>query len=169
MAHLSALMLVSVFLQLPTADWNDPVLPAGAPPVVGLAVASDGSGDEWQIRLLVPKVRWEVVGRVVPKSEWPQLKTTAEWDRRTVSFGGRSALAEARVVDLQGKDVPRADVLRRMKAQTAVLVSISGELVDPFYLRLTRPDTLVILLGPRESVPAPELLPAANTSDSRKK
>lgn len=138
----------------------DAKLPANVPPLVGTAVATTGKGDEWEIRLTVPKVRWEIVGKVVPKSEWPRLKAEVVKETVVLDFGGPSALAESRVMDIQGNDVPRADVLKRLKTESPVLVSVSLEKVDPYYLQVVKPDTLIIILGPRVSAPSPELLPA---------
>jgi hypothetical protein len=79
---------------------------------------------------------------------------------RTLTLGGPSALAESRVVDLSGNELTEDEIRNRMETETAVLVSVSGRMVDPYYLQLAKPDTLVVLLGPRDGVPAPTLLPA---------
>ena len=137
-----------------------PGLPTGVPPLVAMAVAKQGGADTWQIDLTVPKVRWEVVGKVVPKSEWPRLECGVEKVTRTVSFGGPSALTEARVLDVKGKPVPADDVQKRLASETPVLVSVDLAMPDPYYLQVTKPDTLIVVLGPREHAPSPELLPA---------
>lgn len=160
--------VVAAVLLVEQSVAEDHKLPQGVPPLVGTAVAKEGTGELWQIDLTVPKVRWEVVGEVIPNKQWPKLKVTVEPDNRMLVFGGPSALSESRVVDLSGKDVAPPEVLKRLKTSTAVLVSVSGEMADPYYLQLARPETLVIILGPRANSPAPELLPAAKGSSDPK-
>lgn len=136
-------------------------LPKDVPPVLGRATIDNpgNGGDEWSIRLTVPTVAWELAGEIVPKQRWTELKVDVLRDTRTLRMGGPSQLLPSRVVDLKGKELPREEVLRRLARETPVLVSVSGKMVDPYYLQLSRPDTLIIILGPRDEMPAPELLP----------
>ena len=50
--------------------------------------------------------------------------------------------------------------MTRLAKETPVLVSVTGEMPDAYYLQLTNPDALIVILGPRDGFPAPELLPA---------
>lgn len=133
--------------------------PQDVPPVVGTAIASSHN-DGLRIKLTCPRVRWRVVGNMVPKTQWPALQVDTTNDIRTIEMGGPSALAESRVVDVQGNELNQEETLERLHAETPVLVSVSGKMVDPYYLQLTQPDTVVILLGPRDKQPATALLPS---------
>lgn len=66
-------------------------LPKDVPPVIGTAVATPSStprdDDKWSIRLVVPKVAWEVVGKEQPKREWPRFNVTAEESILTLPMG----------------------------------------------------------------------------------
>lgn len=141
-------------------------LPQDVPPVVGTAVAT-GDTNELKIKLTCPRAKWRVVGHVVPKSQWPELHVEMESTVRTLTLGGPSALAESRVVDLSGNNLDAEDILDRMESETPVLVSVSGKMVDPYYLQLAKPDTLVVLLGARDGVPVPTLLPTNEGSTSQ--
>lgn len=148
-----------------------PPLPRQVPPMLGVAVAVDGGTDapesEWRVRVTIPRVRWEVVGEVVPKRSWPELVAEVAEATLTLEMGGRSALRESRIVSLDGTPLTRAEAIERLALATPVLVSVSGEMPDPFFLQLTRPDALIVILGPRDGSPAPELLPAAKMPPSR--
>jgi hypothetical protein len=147
---------------------DPPPLPEQVPPVLGMALVSEPGGAgvdaEWQIRLTVPKVVWEVVGEVVPKEQWPELKAKVEQATLTLRMGGPSALAPSRIVDLQGQELDRNQVLERLEQETPVLVSLSGQMPDAYYLQLTNPEALIVILGPRDGYPAAELLPAPKSS-----
>ncbi len=140
------------------------VLPKDVPPVVGTTVVSDpGKGDElaeWTIHLTLPKVTWEVVGEVVPKKTWPELKAAVEKKVLNLRMGGPSQLAPSRVVDLKGKELSKPQIVERLKKETPVLVSLSGKMVDGYYLGTTSPEALIIILGARDGYPMPDLLPA---------
>ena len=105
---------------------------------------------------------------MIPKRAWPQLETSVAIETRKLVFGGPSQLRESEVVDIRGKTLGRAEVLERLKEETPVLVSVSGEMVDGYYLQLTKPDAVIIILGPRDGSPAPELLPAVKANSEQK-
>lgn len=143
---------------------DPPPLPKQVPPVFGTAVVTDtdkgGAAAEWQIGLTVPKIRWTIIGDMVPKIRWPELKAEVEKTSLTLRMGGPSQLGSSRVVDLKGTELSRAEVHNRLAKETTVLVSLSGEMPDPYYLQLIRADALIVILGPRDGYPAPDLLPA---------
>jgi hypothetical protein len=160
--HILALIatLAAAFAETPA--------PKDIPPVIGHAVISDPGGksaaSEWKITLTLPKIAWEITGKVVPKQEWPELKTEVSMATLTLRMGGPSALAESRIVDTKGTAIPRAEVMKRLEKPTPVLVSLSGRIPDSYHLQLTTPEALILLLGPRDGVPAPEFLPARKQS-----
>ncbi len=141
-------------------------LPKGVPPIIGNAIAfpdASSDHDSWSIKLTVPKVRWEVVGERRPKLEWAEFKVTAESATLTLPMAYSKAsqlneIAQNRLLDLKGNRVDRADALKRLASETAVLISVSGQMPDTYYLQTTRPDTLIVVLG-IALAPAPDLLP----------
>ncbi|WP_425613597.1 hypothetical protein NA78x_003432 [Anatilimnocola sp. NA78] len=151
---------------------GDPIsFPSDVPPVIGMAVVSEpGTGDEsreWKIKLTVPKIAWEVVGEVTPKKRWPELKSEVEKAILTLRMGGPSPLTPSRVVDLKGMELSRDQVVKRLEKEIPVLVSVSGRMPDAYFLQLTAPDSLVVILGARDNYPAPELLPAIKTATTK--
>jgi hypothetical protein len=148
----------------------EPSVPFAAdlPPVIGVAVVasddSDRANDEWAINLTLPKAAWKVVGEVIPKREWPKLHVDVERVTRTLRMDGPSALSPSRIVDFKGRELTSEEVRKRLAAETPVLVSVTGWMVDSYYLQLTVPDALIVILGPRDGSPSPELLPAASAA-----
>jgi len=166
MIRLASLVLALGVCSRGLAD--EAVSPKDVPPVLGLAMVTEpGTADEsteWTIRLKLPRITWEVVGKVVPKTQWPELKAEVQQSTLTLRMGGPSALAPSRVLDLKGNELSRDQVLKRLARETPVLVSISGRMPEAYFLQLTRPDALVVLLGPRNDAPAPQFLPARKES-----
>jgi Kelch motif len=154
----------SAFADLGAVQW-----PTDVPTVVGTAIAEaparPGANSEWAIRLTLPKITWEVTGNIVPKEQWPELKVEVAKVTQTLRMGGPSALVPSRVVDVEGNELDRDQVLERLKKEIPVYVSISGRMPDPYFLQLARPDSLIIILGPRDGSPAPDLLPSRRTSE----
>lgn len=157
-------LLFFLIMTLAAASAETPA-PKDIPPLIGHAVVIDpaekGASSEWKITLTLPKIVWEVTGKVVPKQEWPELKTEVSMATLTLRMGGPSALAESRIVDMKGVDLPKEQVARRLEKKTPVLVSVSGHMPDAYHLQLTTPDALIIILGPREESPRPEFLPVS--------
>lgn len=150
-------------LALPVFTEDSP-FPKHVPPIMGTAkVVDSGKGDDlsvWRIGLTIPKVRWEVVGETTPKESWPQLEADVDKVSLVLQKGGPSQLSESRVVDIKGDELRREQVLKRLSQETPVLVSVSGEIPEPYYLQLTNAEALIIILGARDGFPAPEWLPA---------
>src|SRR5262245_54096542 len=137
------LLVLAGFGVLVSVPWSPPSaeLPKGVPPLIGTAVAKPGADQNtWSIELTVPKVRWEMVGKVVPKSKWPRLESTVEKVTLTLEFDLRSALVPSKVVDLKGKELADAEAQRRLKAETPVLVAVGEAMPDSYWLQLTRED-----------------------------
>ena len=149
---------------------NEPIAPPkDVPPLVGTAIAiPDKGSDYYSVKLSVPQVRWSVVGKKRPKLEWPRLKVTAantklmlhlSYDRsESRALSQLSENAQNRIVDLKGKRLSSDEVLKRLKVETAVLISVSGNMPDAYYLQTTKPGTLIAILGIPD-MPAPNLLP----------
>jgi hypothetical protein len=149
-------------------------LPADLPPVVATATATEaddpfgGPEKVLKVRLIIPRMEGRTVGEVVPKRDWPRVDVTVTPVERTITLGGAdpTALAPSRVLGADGRDLPRAEVLRRLQAEAPVLLSVTGKMVDPYYLRVSSKDVVIVVLGPRDGSPAPELLPAARPRDT---
>jgi len=168
MKMLCAVVLVTVVHCGLTAA-RDPITPPkGVPPVLGTAVVTDpgqdGESSEWEISLMIPKLRWTVAGEVIPKKQWPELKAEVEQKTLALRLGGPSQLRESRVVDLKGTELSRDQLLTRLAEVTPVLVSLSGEMPEAYFLQLTHADALIVILGPRDGSPTPDLLPAQKAS-----
>lgn len=131
--------------------------PKGVAPLAAEAVVLPKDADDprehaWSIRLRVPKVEWEVVGEQRPKREWTKIKADVEMMTLDVNMGypGATQLSELgqnRLVDIDGKRLSRDEARKRLAESTPVLVSVSGEMPDPFYLRCFKRDTLIVLFG----------------------
>lgn len=148
-----------------------PPFPVQVPPIVGTAVVVDAGGkdesSEWQISLTVPRIRWDIVGEMVPKKEWPRLNADVKKVSLSLVLGGPSQLAESRIVDMKGKELSRDQILKRLAKETPVLISVSGEMPDAYFLQLTNAEALMVILGPRDGYPAPELLPAKKDASAK--
>ena len=131
--------------------------PKGLPPLAGVAVAllknpPEPEGYAWSIRLSVPKVEWEIVGKERPKFEWTKVEAHVELITMDIAMGYAEATqlsekAQDRIVDLSGRRLGREEAQKRLASNTPVLVSVSGEMPDSFYLQCVKPETLVVLFG----------------------
>lgn len=138
-------------------DTEMPAHPVGLAPLVGIAAALPKDADDsrayaWSLRLRVPKVVWEIVGEERPKLEWSGIKADVEMVTLEVQMGYSEStqLAEQgqnRLVDLEGRRLTREEAFKRLGEGGTVLVSVSGEMPDPFYLECSKPDTLIVLFG----------------------
>jgi hypothetical protein len=72
---------------------------------------------------------------------------------------------EVRLFNGRGKPVEPRDIPRYITGVTAVLVSADGNEVDPFYLRMARPGSLIVvgrgLVGP-PTAPVPKKMPGSD-------
>ena len=144
------------------------VPPKGMPPLVGMARALPKDADDsrkyaWSLELSVPKVIWEITGKGRPmfgrpQSEWTKIEQDVQMKTFSVPMGysgggpnePMTALSEGaqnRLVDLDGKRLSREEALKRLSGNAPVLVSITGEMPDPFYLQCSKPDSLIFLFG----------------------
>lgn len=129
-----------------------PPFPKSLPPMIGTAIVTEpGTGDRqrpWVIRLTIPKIRFEEVGEVIPKIQWSKLVTDVEKNVIKMLIDGPLQLESSQVYDLLGNKLTREEVIRKMSKETPVLVSFGFP--DKYYLQLTKPDALVVVLGGRE-------------------
>jgi hypothetical protein len=69
-------------------------------------------------------------------------------------------LATMKAVDLGGKPIDAKKLAQRLKQETTVLVTYEHGPIDPFYLQLIKPDTIILAMPPLPPVePAPRVLP----------
>lgn len=164
MRSICVTFLIALLIGNPAIGREPHPLPRGLPPVMGVArIAPVGdtadNDDNLAIELTVPKPVWRVEGKVVPKRDWPHVVVDVERNSRTLQLGGPSALSPSRVVDMTGRELDRRDLEERLRQSTPVLVSVTGKPIETFYLQTVKPDTLIVLLGPRDDAPAIDLLP----------
>jgi hypothetical protein len=67
----------------------------------------------------------------------------------------RFSIDKGTVLDTGGKKVPAAEVWKRLKIGATVLVA--SQPVDPLYLRIVQPDTLIFITSPLPKLPAPKV------------
>ena len=154
---------IAIVLTLITTGYafaGDPVPPPkSVPPVLGTAVVSDrgkgGAAGEWEIKLTAPKIEWEVVNSRV--AEYSKVSRHLEAEVQMTAFTllmdkgeqGQIRGPRARVTDVNGTDLTRQQVVKRLEKETPVLISLSGQMPDPYYLQLTKPDALIVILSDR--------------------
>jgi hypothetical protein len=159
-ALLGAVLLAASAIPLTAAP--PPPRPKGPPPVVMVADPDPASGPF--IQRLVTEFRTEV--REI------EVKVGERTERRQqnvvvpVTRAIRVGLTDkgVKVFDAAGKRIAPKDVAKLLKQSAPVLVSADGKEVDPFYLRLAREGTLVVvaqaLVLPGVAVPwAPKEMP----------
>jgi len=158
--------LLSSLLVAALAQGEDKIaLPKDIAPVVGMATAkpiTDKSEGEYQIELVLPAVQYDIVHRVIDLGKTAILDdvvTEATPITRILSFEGSSQIPDSMVVDTAGNHLTKTSILERLRTPTAVLVSISGKKVDPYYLQLVKDDAIIIMLGRRDGKGDSELLP----------
>ena len=99
--------------------------------------------------------------KVVPKRKWPRIDLTVERKeiRIVLDPDSPSQLPGSTFFTARGDPVPGGEVLKRLKKGGPILLSITGKKVDPYYLQVVQPKTLVFVLGPRDGAPDLDLLP----------
>jgi hypothetical protein len=131
--------------------------PGGLPPQTVLA-SVDKDGD------LV--LRWPLVHSYVPKTTQVSAnpgaapRTVTTYELVTGQATRRSKLQEMRVFNAVGERFRSQDLPRLLAKETTVLFAPDGLPVDPFYLRVIKPGTLV-LIPTRADPPPPPAPPVA--------
>jgi hypothetical protein len=128
--------------------------PQGLPPAQVIAsVTKDGEFEIVQVRL-VPEIRNEertvnMNGVAVKQVVTVTVLVPVQETRRIKGEG-------VKVYTAAGKEVDAKDVPDKLKKPTVVLFAADGKKVDPFYLKIIKPDTLVIVAP----APSPTAAPA---------
>jgi hypothetical protein len=136
-----------------------PRLPSGPQPSQVLAqVDKDGNVLVWQTSVnMVPEQRTKQVerdGRVEQITYVVLVPVTRQVKR---SFASK----EVQAFDTDGKKVDPKKLAELLKKQTVVLVSADGRPVDPFYLRIIKEGTAVLVIrgfkDEGQAAPVPDL------------
>ena len=151
-AALLAVALSAVAAPAP-ADEAIKVPEGVAPATVIASMTKDGEFEITQ-PAVVPstetRVRNVVVGGVaVTETYTVTVNKTVQVTRRIKGEG-------VKVYTAAGKEVDAKDVPDKLKKQTVVLFAADGKKVDPFYLKIVKADTLVIVAPPPAPVPEPK-------------
>jgi hypothetical protein len=131
--------------------------PMGQPP--SQVVASMTKEGEFEIvqTVLVPEARNEERTVVVNGTTVKQVVQVTVFVPVQRTF--RMKAEGAKVSTAGGKEVNAKDVPDKLKKPTIVLLAMDGEKVDPFYLKIIKPETLVIVAASRSSTPDPKPAP----------
>jgi hypothetical protein len=132
--------------------------PEGIPPATVIAsITKDGEFEITQ-PALVPETRNEVRTRTVggvTVSETVQVTVF-----KTVQVTRRIKGEGVKVYTAAGKEVDAKGVAEKLKKQTVVLFAADGKKVDPYYLKIIKADTLVVVApAPQAPEPEPKLKP----------
>jgi hypothetical protein len=123
-----------------------PALPDSAPPHVVMAEAYE-KGGAVRLRFLIPNPQIAGIPRVIEENGKKLNVTVAttrfnKWYMQDLPVDGWQVQA----FDGEGKKLAAKELLTRLKTYTPVVV-FKGDNPDPYYLRVLRPDT-VVLKGP---------------------
>lgn len=150
-------------------------LPGGIPPLSGKAHARTTDGDDsksdWTIELTLPEDTWRAIQDVMPKLNWPEptWKNVRPGIREgTMTLVGDSTPTWFRVVDMNGKELGRDQIIELLKTKHTVLVSASGRMPHSCYLQLPTPGKAIVLLGPGDNHDVAEAkTPAVETAEEK--
>lgn len=137
-------------------------LPDGIPPLTGEAVVKHGDGAESTISVTLRRDTWREIRAVLPRLEWPeptweQIPGTQEREgTMTLPLRGDAESPFCRVVGMDGSPVGGDELVEQLEIKQPVLVSASGLMPHPCYLRLPTSARLIVLLGPGEEDEADE-------------
>ncbi len=156
----SALLALALAAVAAPAPAEAPVKPPkGPPPAQVLAsVTKDGEFEITQ-PVLVPEIRTEE--RIVTIDGRPVKQLVQVTALKTVQVTRRVKPEGVKVYTAAGKEVDAKDVPEKLKKPTIVLFAGDGNKVDPFYLKIIKPDTLVVVapLSAPTVQPAPTVVP----------
>jgi hypothetical protein len=137
---------------------NDKIqLPKGPQPLQVVA-QMDREGNI-MIRQTVPEYRTETRERVVNKDGRPVKEMYTVTTMVHVPIVRKVAAKAIPVYTADGKKVDPKALPKLLKKETAVLLSLDGRMVDPFYLQILKEGTLILVPPEVKYVPAPELKP----------
>ena len=128
--------------------------PEGVPPATVIASMTKDGEFEISQPQQVPEARKEE--RTVTIDGRPVKQTVTVFMYKTVQVTRRYKGEGVKVYSAAGKEVNAKDVPDKLKKQTVVLFAADGKKVDPFYLKIVKADTLVIVAPPPTPTPAPK-------------
>jgi hypothetical protein len=136
----SLLTALSTLVLAAPAPVREPGAPKGPPPrVMTTTTAPDGpQGIETVVIEVV------MVNKIVPQVDGKEVVVTEKvpvHKTKVLTLDDKGV----QVYGSDGKLIDPREVRHRLKRPTAVLVSADGEPVDPFFLRLAREDTLIVV------------------------
>jgi hypothetical protein len=132
-----------------------PLKPPQGPPPAQVLASLTAEGD-FEITRPVPVATTERRVRTVTIDGRPVREEYTVTVPRTVNETRRIKSEGVKVYTAGGKEVDAKDVPDKLKKPTIVLFANDGNKVDPFYLKIVKPDTLVVVAP----APAPQPLPA---------
>src|SRR5262249_26208433 len=138
---LAALLASAVAAPAPAEEMPKP--PQGLPPTqVIINMTKDGEFEITQTRL-VPEERTETRTRNINGT--PVLETGKVIVHVPVQVKFRIKGEGVKVYTAAGKEVDAKEVPEKLKKPTIVLFAADGNKVDPFYLKLLKPEALVVV------------------------
>ena len=160
---LLALVLASAVAAPAPAD--DPIKPPQGPPPTQVLASVTKEGDfEITQTVMVPETRNEARTVVIDGRAVTQTVTVTAF--KTVQVTHRIKGEGVKVYTVAGKEVDAKDVPDKLKKPIVVLFAADGNKVDPFYLKIIKPDTLIVV-APLPTPPAP-VRPAAAAEEREK-
>jgi hypothetical protein len=129
-------------------------VPQGPPPAQVIASVTKEGEFEITQPVLVPEQRNEV--RTVNVNGTPVTQTVTVTVFKTVQVTRRIKPEGVKVYTAAGKEVDAKDVPDKLKKPAIVLFANDGNKVDPFYLKIIKPDTLVVVAPAPSPTAAPE-------------
>jgi hypothetical protein len=161
----SLLALVLASAVAAPAPAEEPIkAPQGPPPAQVLAsVTKDGDIEVMQT-VLVPEARTEI--RTVTVNGRPVNQTVQVTVFKPVQTTQRIKGDAVKAYTAAGKEVDARDLPEKLKKPTIVLLSADGQKVDPFYLKIIKESTLVLVgTAPGRQGPQPTPPPPAAPKD----
>jgi hypothetical protein len=164
-ALLAAVLSAAVAAPAPAEE----IKPPAGPPPTQVVASMDKDGNIIEVIQTVIEYRTEV--RTVTKVIMG--KNVAENYTVTVPVTKQTrqqfAAKDAKVYTAGGKEVGAKDVPDKLKKPTIALLSANGQKVDPFYLKIIKEDTLVIVAQAAAPAAPPQDKPAAGATEEAKR
>jgi hypothetical protein len=139
---LCALILASA-TAAPAPAEEAPKPPDGPPPTQVIASMTKEGEFEITQPVLVPETHQEE--RTVTVNGQAVKQVVSVVDYKTVQVTRRVSAEGVKVTTAAGKDVDAKELPERLRKPTIVLLAADGKKVDPFYLKIVKSDTLVIV------------------------
>jgi hypothetical protein len=148
----SALLAVALAAVAAPAPAEEAIkAPQGLPPAQVIASVTKEGDFEITQTVMVAETRNEI--RTANVNGAPVQQTVQVTMFKPVQVQQRIKAAGVKVYTAAGKEVK--DAPDKFKKPTIVLYAADGKKVDPFYLKIIKPDTLVIVAQPPSATPAP--------------